>query len=51
MRIASVLGSGIAGNGEISSALNGGVMCLALLFRTNGEEPLDVFNEPELTHV
>lgn len=45
MRVASALGGGIAGNGEVCGALNGGIMCFALLHGTNGDEPLDVFKE------
>jgi C_GCAxxG_C_C family probable redox protein len=45
MRLASILGGGIAGTGEICGALTGGIMCLALLLGTNGEEPLGIFKE------
>jgi C_GCAxxG_C_C family probable redox protein len=45
MRVASVLGGGIAGCGEVCGATSGGVLCLALLTGTTGVEPVDVFKE------
>lgn len=43
MKIASVLGGGVAGTGEICGAVSGAVVCIALLFGTDGTEPLDDF--------
>lgn len=43
MKITSVLGGGVAGTGEVCGAVSGAVVCLALLFGTNGNEPLDDF--------
>ena len=45
MRIASVFGGGIAGSGEICGAVSGGVMCLALLKGTNGDEAIGIFKK------
>jgi C_GCAxxG_C_C family probable redox protein len=45
MRIASVFGGGIAGSREVCGAVTGGVMCLALLKGTNGNEAIDIFKE------
>jgi C_GCAxxG_C_C family probable redox protein len=45
MKIASVFGGGIAGSGEVCGAVSGGVMCLALLKGTVGDETIDIFKE------
>jgi C_GCAxxG_C_C family probable redox protein len=45
MRIASVLGGGIAGCGEVCGAASGGVLSLALLTGTDGVEPVEIFKE------
>jgi len=45
MRVASVLGGGIAGCGEVCGAASGGVLCLALLTGTAGTEPVEIFKE------
>lgn len=45
MRVASVLGGGIAGCGEVCGATSGGVLCLALLTGTTGVEPVEIFKE------
>ncbi len=43
MKIASVLGGGIAGTGEVCGAVSGSVICLALLLGTDGNESLEDF--------
>jgi len=43
MKIASVLGGGIAGVGEVCGAVSGAVISLGLSFGTYGNEPLDIF--------
>jgi C_GCAxxG_C_C family probable redox protein len=43
MRIASVLGGGFAGCGEVCGAASGGVLCLALQAGTTGDETVDDF--------
>lgn len=48
MRVASVLGGGIAGCGEVCGAASGAVLCLALLTGTTGDEPLEVFKEKRM---
>lgn len=45
MRLASVLGGGIAGCGEVCGAASGAVLCLALLTGTTGVEPVEDFKE------
>jgi C_GCAxxG_C_C family probable redox protein len=45
MRIASVLGGGFAGCGEVCGAASGAVLCLALLTGTTGVEPVEDFKE------
>jgi C_GCAxxG_C_C family probable redox protein len=45
MRVASVLGGGIAGCGEVCGAASGAVLCLALLTGTTGVEPVEDFKE------
>lgn len=43
MRIASVLGGGIAGCGETCGAVSGGVICLGLQFGSEGNEAAEEF--------
>ncbi len=45
MRIASVLGGGIAGCGEVCGAVSGSVICLGLQFGTDGDEATERFKE------
>ncbi|MFW9792761.1 MAG: C-GCAxxG-C-C family protein [Candidatus Thorarchaeota archaeon] len=45
MKIGSVFGGGIAGSGEVCGAASGGVMCLALMKGTTGDEPIDIFKK------
>jgi C_GCAxxG_C_C family probable redox protein len=45
MRIASTLGGGFGGDGEICGAVSGAILCLALLTGTVGNEPTDIFKE------
>ena len=45
MQIASVLGGGFAGCGEVCGAASGAVLCLALLTGTTGEESVEDFTE------
>ncbi|MHA1909448.1 MAG: C-GCAxxG-C-C family protein [Candidatus Thorarchaeota archaeon] len=45
MRIASLLGGGISGTGEICGALSGGIMCLGLIDGTDGTEESSKFHE------
>ena len=45
MRVASVLGGGFAGCGEVCGATCGGVLSLALLTGTTGTEPVEEFKE------
>ena len=45
MRIASVLGGGFAGCGEVCGATCGGVLCLALMTGTTGAELVEEFEE------
>ncbi|MFW9787321.1 MAG: C-GCAxxG-C-C family (seleno)protein [Candidatus Thorarchaeota archaeon] len=45
MRFASVMGGGFGGDGELCGAVGGGVLCLALLTGTTGDEPNDVFKQ------
>jgi C_GCAxxG_C_C family probable redox protein len=45
MRVASVLGGGFAGCGEVCGAASGAVLCLALLTGTTGDEPVEAFKE------
>ena len=45
MKVASVLGGGIAGSGEVCGAASGGVICLGLSGGTNGSETPDVFKD------
>jgi C_GCAxxG_C_C family probable redox protein len=44
MKIASVLGGGIAGFGEICGAVSGAVVCLGLLLGSDGNEDVEDFN-------
>jgi len=44
MKIASVLGGGIAGFGEVCGAVSGAVVILGLLLGTNGNEDVEDFN-------
>ncbi|TFH11565.1 MAG: C_GCAxxG_C_C family protein [Candidatus Thorarchaeota archaeon] len=44
MKIASVLGGGVAGFREICGAVSGGVVCLGLLLGTSGDEDVETFN-------
>ena len=43
MRIASVLGGGISGSGEVCGAISGAVISLGLMLGTNGDETIDDF--------
>ena len=43
LMIASVLGGGISGCGEVCGAVSGSVICLGLSFGTDGTEDLDRF--------
>ncbi|MBN2229314.1 MAG: C-GCAxxG-C-C family protein [Candidatus Thorarchaeota archaeon] len=43
MKVASNLGGGVAGFGEICGAVSGAVMSLSLLFGTTGSEQIDEF--------
>lgn len=43
MKIASVLGGGVAGFREICGAVSGGVECLGLLLGTSGDEDVEDF--------
>jgi C_GCAxxG_C_C family probable redox protein len=45
MRVASVLGGGFAGCGEVCGAASGGVLCLALMTGTRGTETIEEFEE------
>ncbi len=45
MKIASVLGGGISGAGEVCGAVSGGVLCLGLSGGTEGNETPDIFKE------
>ena len=45
MKIASVLGGGISGAGEVCGAVSGGVLCLGLSGGTEGNEIPDVFKK------
>ena len=45
MRVASVLGGGFAGCGEVCGAASGGVLCLALTTGTRGTETVEEFKE------
>ena len=45
MRVASVLGGGFAGCGEVCGAASGAVLALALLTGTTGDEPAEKFKE------
>lgn len=45
MKIASVLGGGISGAGEVCGAVSGGVLCLGLSGGTDGSETPDIFKE------
>lgn len=45
MRIASTLGGGFGGDGEICGAVSGAILSLALLTGTTGREPVDIFKE------
>jgi C_GCAxxG_C_C family probable redox protein len=45
LKIASVLGGGIAGSGEVCGAASGGVICLGLSGGTNGDESPDIFKD------
>ncbi|MHA1882811.1 MAG: C-GCAxxG-C-C family (seleno)protein [Candidatus Thorarchaeota archaeon] len=45
MKVASVLGGGIAGSGEVCGAASGGVICLGLSGGTNGNETPDTFKD------
>ena len=45
MRVASVLGGGFVGCGEVCGAASGGVLCLALLTGTTGNESVGDFKE------
>ena len=44
MKIASVLGGGVAGFREICGAVSGGVVCLGFLQGTSGDEDVEDFN-------
>ena len=44
MKIASVLGGGVAGFREICGAVSGGVVCFGLLLGTSGDEDVEDFN-------
>ena len=43
MRMASVLGGGISGFGEVCGAVSGAVLSLGLIFGTNGNEEVEEF--------
>lgn len=43
MRIASILGGGISGFGEVCGAVSGAVLSLGLLLGTNGDEEVEDF--------
>ena len=45
MRVASVLGGGISGAGEICGAVSGSVICLGIVGGTEGDEPPEDFKE------
>jgi len=45
MRIASTLGGGFGGDGEICGAVSGAILCLAMLTGTTGSEPANIFKE------
>ncbi|MFX1580191.1 MAG: C-GCAxxG-C-C family (seleno)protein [Promethearchaeota archaeon] len=45
MRVASVLGDGFVGSGEVCGAASGGVLCLALMTGTRGTETVEEFKE------
>ena len=45
MRVASVLGGGFAGCGEVCGAASGAVLALALLTGTTGDEPVRNFKK------
>ena len=45
MRVASVLGGGISGSGEVCGAVSGGVICLGIIGGTEGNELPEDFKE------
>jgi len=45
MRMASILGGGISGFGEVCGAVSGAVLSLGLILGTNGTEDIDEFKE------
>lgn len=48
VRVASNLGGGVAGWGDICGAIIGGAMAVGLLMGTNGDEPIPMFEEMRL---
>ena len=48
VRVASNLGGGVAGWGDICGAIIGGTMAIGLLIGTNGDEPITKFDEMRL---
>lgn len=48
VRVASNLGGGVAGWGDICGAIIGGTMAIGLLIGTNGDEPIPKFDEMRL---
>jgi C_GCAxxG_C_C family probable redox protein len=48
VRMASNLGGGVAGWGDMCGAIIGGVMVVGLIYGTNGDEPLQKFDEMRL---
>lgn len=44
MRIASILGGGVAGSGEICGAVSGASACLGLIYGSDGTEDADEFD-------
>jgi C_GCAxxG_C_C family probable redox protein len=43
LRMASILGGGISGFGEVCGAVSGAVLSLGLIFGTNGDEEVEEF--------
>ena len=48
VKVASNLGGGVAGWGDLCGAIIGGTMAIGLLIGTNGEEPIPMFDEMRL---
>ena len=49
LRVASNLGGGVAGWGDMCGALLGGVMAIGFVYGTNGDEPVQEFDDMRLS--